>query len=88
MTAAGKLETAERRAHPRLPENKEAVIMLKDGCCIDCVIVNVSVGGALIELRQHQPLPNRFVLYVPEEDSERHCQLRRNQLGRVGVQFV
>jgi hypothetical protein len=54
---------------------------------IDCIIRNLSDGGAKLEVPSVNGLPMSFDLLVPRHRPQ-HCRIAWRALREVGVQFV
>lgn len=54
---------------------------------MDCVIRNLSDGGAKLEVAAVRGIPDRFELQVPKHRPQR-CQVAWRALKEVGVQFL
>lgn len=61
MTAS---DYSDRREHPREPTNLRARVFYGHGMAhwADCTIVDLSKGGARLQISSIYPLPSRFVL--------------------------
>jgi len=55
---------SDRREHPREPTNLRARVFYGQGMAhwADCTIVDLSKGGARLQISSIYPLPSRFVL--------------------------
>lgn len=87
----------EVREHARRRTAKAAKIRLADGRFIDCRLVNVSAGGALIDLPEADALPDQFNLIIATADFEAACEVRHTRhidlsagakVLRAGVMFM
>jgi hypothetical protein len=54
---------------------------------IDCVIRNLSDGGAKLEVPSARTIPQSFDLMVPGHRPQ-HCRIAWRALKEVGVQFM
>lgn len=79
----------ERRAHQRMPAALGARIELLDmGTTYDCKIVNISKGGALIEMDNAAILPAEFRLSIPAKGLRKTVVVRWRGDHNVGVEFT
>jgi hypothetical protein len=53
---------------------------------IDCVIRNLSSGGACLEVDTHF-LPDKFDLSIPIDCAKHHCRVAWRTPNRIGVAF-
>lgn len=84
----------EQRQWPRMEINAPGKVIsvnrrLRVEKIIPCKIIDISQGGALIELK-HDDIENDFYLEMDSEPEKRMtCTVvRRDSLHRVGVKFV
>ena len=76
----------ERRQAPRQRTFKTGSISLPVGT-VECLIRNMSDGGALLEFLQPPLVPDEFELFIKPDMIKRHVHvIWRNKL-RIGVQF-
>ena len=54
---------------------------------LDCIIRDLSTGGAKLEVASVKSIPQSFDLIVPRHRPH-HCQVRWRALKELGVQFV
>ena len=88
MKTNAKSEPVERRAHPRTEVCKNALIRLPQGGSIDCIIYNISDGGAVLLLINPNVIPVRFHLSVPDDDVSFECMVQRFSGSRIAVKFL
>lgn len=80
--------THEKRAHLRVPTTQAGKLLSLDGRCnFDCVIVDVSEGGARIRTRECGLVPSRVYLYVANSSDIFDCDVRWRNDGEVGLRF-
>lgn len=78
----------DRRRHAGRKWGPSAVIRLHDGGNdVQCVLQDVSVGGASVQLENPCVLPPYFMLIVPAEQIELNCVLVWTDNERAGVRF-
>jgi hypothetical protein len=78
---------AERRSVPRQRTFLKAVLSFHSGnSSEDCLVRNLGLGGALIEL-PHPNAPGEFDLIVPARDFRRHARAVWRNGGHIGLTF-
>lgn len=77
----------ERRASPRRRVLKQGTITLRDGGHIECVVRNISGGGAGVDIDNPVGLPPSFTLAITADHFMRHCRAVWSHDRRVGVAF-
>jgi hypothetical protein len=65
---------------------KAGTIMFGDSG-IDCLVRNVSVGGANLEVESQTGIPGSFDLVIEVEHRNYHCQVVWRKARRIGVAF-
>jgi hypothetical protein len=58
-----------------------------DGSGIDCLVRNMSVGGANLEVESQIGIPTTFDLVISVEHSHHHCHVVWRKGRRIGVAF-
>jgi hypothetical protein len=58
-----------------------------DGSGIDCLVRNISDGGANLEVESQIGIPSSFDLVINVEQSSRHCRVVWRKARRMGVTF-
>jgi PilZ domain len=58
-----------------------------DGSGIDCLVRNMSVGGANLEVENQIGIPCSFDLVINVEHSNRHCHVVWRKARRIGIAF-
>jgi hypothetical protein len=58
-----------------------------DGSGIDCLVRNMSVGGANLEVESQIGIPSSFELVISVEHSKHHCHVVWRKGRRIGVAF-
>lgn len=78
----------ERRKHPRSHVLQRGKIVFRDGYgAMDCVLLDLSVGGAQIRVENWLTLPQRFEVRI--NGGPRHlAEVRHRNMERTGVRFV
>ena len=77
----------ERRKHPRTEINEPGYVS-SGGSVISCVVCNISVEGAAIEVPNPAFVPSRFRLVLAKDSSVRECRIAWIQKNRIGVSFA
>ena len=78
----------EKRLSPRRNTVIAASIVFDGGRTrMECVIRNLSDGGAKLEVAAVRGIPDRFELLVPKHRPQR-CQVAWRALKEMGVQFL
>jgi hypothetical protein len=76
----------EKRAAPRKPVLMSGAIEFA-GSLISCLISNISISGAAIEVTNPHDIPERFNLVFKSDDSRIPCHIVWRQEDRIGVAF-
>jgi hypothetical protein len=77
----------ETRIAPRFRVSKAATIEFIGGRPINCVVRNLSVTGAAVELPDPGGIPDNFDLVVPDDGLRLPCRIVRQAGYIVGVAF-
>ena len=86
-SGAGDVVMMEQRQFGRRTAWKSARFMSPDGSSADCTVVEVSDGGARLQLRGVEP-STEFVLIVPEDDMAVRCLVVHRDKDHVGVRYL
>ena len=78
----------ERRKCARSRVLKSAKIVIGGASVIDCVVRNVTSGGARLEVSNTIDLPEILAVTFDDCHSFRDCRLAWRTLSTVGVQFL
>jgi hypothetical protein len=80
----------ENRSHIRRSIAQRARIVSPDGSFTsECIIIDVSAGGARLVLAAGDPLPSRFFLILSHDGALRRlCQPVWQTDTKAGVQFI
>jgi hypothetical protein len=79
----------ERRRYHRTPVQKPAKIIFRaNHSLIDCVVRDVSVGGACLELTNPSTIPDEFDLTFDAARTLRACRVAWRSEYRIGVAFA
>ncbi len=76
----------EKRAAPRKPVLMSGAIEFA-GSLINCLISNISISGAAIEVTSPQDIPQRFNLVFKAGGTHIPCHVVWRQEDRIGVAF-
>lgn len=77
-----------RRRHVRRKGFWRALAFLPGRASLNCVVRDISEGGARLEFTEAVRFPSRFKLYIEAHDREYECEVRHAGPHGVGVQFV
>ena len=76
----------ERRAVPRNAVLMSGAIEFA-GTNINCLISNISISGAAIEITNSRDIPDRFNLVFKADDAHIPCHVIWRQEEQIGVAF-
>jgi hypothetical protein len=76
----------EKRAAPRKPVLMSGAIEFA-GSVINCLISNISISGAAIEVTSPHDIPERFNLVFKADDTHIPCRVVWRQGEQIGVAF-
>jgi hypothetical protein len=85
--ASESLAMSENRKNVRLRTLKAGVIAFDRGS-ISCVVRNVSVSGACLEVASPLGIPDAFTLLIECDHIKRQCHVAWMKDKRIGIQFV
>jgi hypothetical protein len=77
----------EKRATPRHRVLKHGTLAFRGGGGIDCMVRNMSSGGARVEIANPVGLPASFTLVIAADQFLRDCHAVWSSDRRVGVAF-
>ncbi len=78
----------DRRQHPRSHVLRRARIVFRRGfSTLDCVVLDISGGGARLKVSEWLGLPDRFELRI-ENGPAHEVEVRHRSMDVTGVQFV
>ena len=78
----------EKRKHPRTDTDEPAFVS-SGGSVMRCVVRNISLEGAAIDVENPAFVPQRFRLVMAKDSSIVHeCQIAWIQQNRIGLIFV
>ncbi len=77
----------DRRKHPRTDIDEPAYVSA-GGSVISCVVRNISLEGAAIEVPNPAFVPARFRLVMAKDSTVRECTVAWIQKNRIGVSFA
>ena len=77
-----------RRRHKRVKTLKSAQIIYKNSnCVLDCLVVNMSEGGAALTITRLEELPDTFLLKLQHGATYR-CYVCWRHKNKIGVMFL
>jgi PilZ domain len=77
----------EKRKHPRTDINEPAYVS-SGGSVMGCVVRNISVEGAAIDVENPAFVPQRFRLVMANDSSVREYRVTWIQQNRIGLTFL
>lgn len=77
----------ERRKHPRT-EIDEPAFVTSGGSVMSCMVRNISVEGAAIDVENPAFVPSHFRLVMAKDSSVYECRIAWIQRNRIGVTFA
>jgi PilZ domain len=77
----------QRRSYPRFRVLKGAKIVLGTSSVLDCVVRDLTSGGARIKIANAIGLPKEFAITFDGGRTCRPCRVAWNTFGEVGVEF-
>jgi hypothetical protein len=77
----------EKRKHPRTEINEPAYVS-SGGSVMGCMVRNISLEGAAIDVENPAFVPPHFRLVMVNGSSVRECRIAWIQKNRIGVTFV
>ena len=80
----------ERRKHRRIEVLQPATVLRRDGSLVaDCVLRDISVGGARLRFDAMLEIPRELSLRMPRGGKvHRHCEVVWQSTHEMGVRFV
>ncbi len=81
--------TYDNRAHPRLETCLKGRLLSLDGRCnYNCVVLDVSEGGASVTTAEFGLVPTRVFLCLAQSTNIFECDVRWRREGQVGLCFI
>ena len=77
----------EKRKHPRV-EIEELAYVSSGGSVMSCMVRNISIEGAAIDVENPVFVPSRFRLVMAKGASVHDCEIAWIRQKRIGVAFV
>ena len=77
----------EKRKHPRTEINEPAYVSA-GGSVMSCVVRNISLEGAAIDIENPAFVPARFRLVMANDSSVYECRIAWIREKRIGLAFV
>jgi PilZ domain len=78
----------ERRKFGRRSVCKHAVAVLEDGRRVEGVVVDISEGGARIQVKDVTLLQSTFMIEIPDDDFVVKCEIVHYLENAVGLRFI
>lgn len=80
--------SGERREFGRRKTIKPSRLVVEDQLPISAVVVDISAGGARIQVRCGQDIPQKFNLEIIEDGISVHCEVVHATAHYIGVRFI
>jgi hypothetical protein len=78
----------ERRRYQRIRTLDFGKMLFSDGTSpMDCIVRNLSYGGACLQVESTVGLPQKFYLKIPINNLKRTCRVAWEFDNRIGVAF-
>ena len=78
----------EHRSAPRLRAFLKARIVFNNGMStMDCLVRDLSDGGAKLQISDSVAIPDRFDLYIAKKDETRRARMQWRTGDEIGVAF-
>jgi PilZ domain len=77
----------EKRKHPRTEINEPAYVS-SGGSVMSCMVRNISLEGAAIDVENPAFVPPHFRLVLANDSTVYECRIAWIQKNRIGVTFV
>jgi PilZ domain-containing protein len=77
----------EKRKHPRTEINEPAYVS-SGGSVMSCMVRNMSVEGAAIDVENPAFVPPHFRLVMASDSTVHECRIAWIQKNRIGVTFA
>jgi PilZ domain len=84
--ASKSFAVSENRKNVRLRTLKAGVIAFDQGT-ISCVVRNISVSGACLEVASPMGIPDSFTLLMESDHIKRQCHVAWMKDKRIGIHF-
>lgn len=79
---------AERRQFGRRKTSLHAWISVQGRPKLPCTVLDLSVGGALLQLQKPSWLPYNFMLIIEASRFVTWCEVRHSRADAIGVRFL
>ena len=77
----------EKRKHQRTDVSEPAYVS-SGGAVMSCIVRNISVAGAAIDIENPAFVPPHFRLIMAKDSSVRECRVVWIQKNRIGLAFM
>lgn len=89
VTAEIESRQGNRRSEPRRRVARSATISAHDAPSpVPCVVLDISNGGARLDVHHSASIPQRFRLVIDLEGTERTCEVVWRRENSIGVKFI
>ena len=77
----------ERRKFGRRTVFKRATCVSLDGTKLGCIVVDLSPGGARLQLKEGEP-SQQFTLVMLDDEIAIRCTIAHRSIGHIGVKYI
>lgn len=68
---------------------KSALVTYGNGAItVECLVRDMSAGGAKLKMVNDTPIPNTFQLHIPLDGVSVNCEVRWREKNQLGIAFV
>ena len=79
----------DNRAHPRVEARLKGRLLSLDGHCnYNCLVADVSEGGARVRTADTYTIPARVFLFLAKSGDIFECDVKWRRDGEVGLAFI
>ena len=82
------MDEEHRHSHRRKTLKGGRIVFHEGRSTITCVIRDLSLGGARLEVATSVGIPNAFILAFDDDSPTRNCVVKRKTPTSLGVEFV
>jgi len=79
----------DNRLHPRFEAHLKGRLLSLDGRCnYNCVVIDLSEGGARVSTAEFGLVPTKVFLVLSKSGDVLECDVRWRRDGQVGLRFI
>jgi PilZ domain-containing protein len=79
----------DNRSSPRIPTRLKARLLSVDGRCnLNCVVLDLSEGGARVSASDYDLVPSRVFLVVEKTGDIFECEVKWRRADGLGFSFI